>query len=777
MNIHTKKIFLLLFNALLLVKVYSLEVSNTTLNTTFKVESIVIEGLQRIESATVFSYLPININDTLTPDKSDEIITKLYSLGFFKDIRLDRAQNTLIISVWERPIIADITVTGSHEFDHDKLLESLKAHSLSEGKIFDQSVLDQAVLGLKSEYYNRGFYLVNINPKVVELKRNRLSINIDIKEGPPSKIKAITFIGNKVFSKKTLQEQIFLNTGNLLSWWTKDNRYSGELLGRDLEKVRAYYLDRGYIDFKINSVVVQLDSTKTKVYVIVNLSEGLPYKVKEVKLAGNTQEVDINELKKLVRLSPGDIANAAKLNDTIEAIKSRLGNYGYAFSEVNPIVDANSKTHLISYTLFINPQKKFYVRKINISGNEKTRDTVIRRELRQNEASVYNLSALKRSRERLFGSINSFESVAITPTLVKGTNDQLDIDVKVKEKDTGAIQLGVGYMQGTGPFVNGSVTQSNLLGSGKSLAFTGSTSFLNQSLALSFTDPFFLSNGTSLGYDLYNNKYTPNNPNLDLSPYSINTLGARVRSSVPVSEYDSINFALGVENNQINLSGNNVPLRFTQFTQFFGNSIYSIPFSVGWGRNTTDSLLWPTRGARFSETIDMTLPGVGAEYYRFTSKNDWFIPLFKDFVWKVDTQLGLINSYASTSMVPFYQNYYMGGIGSVRGYAPNTIGPKDVDGYQLGGTRELLLSNEIFFPMPGLRDDHSVRLSVFYDIGTLWGGNSFDLTPSQVLRAGYGVGLTWISPIGPLTFSYAWPMFNKPNDNTMNFSFMIGTSF
>lgn len=740
----------------------------------FVIKNIRINGLQRIEVGTVFSYLPVKIGDTLDNDSADEIIKKLYNTGFFKDIRLEEQGGTLIIDLQERPVISELTITGDHEFDHDALVKSLKDNGLADGKIFDQSIIDQAVLSLKSEYYNRGLYSVVITPKVVALVRNRVTVNINIEEGTPAKISEIEFLGAKNFSQSKLEHQIFLTTGNWLSWWYKDNQYSSDKLSGDLETIRNFYLNQGYINFKINSVQVQLSANKKSVYITVNLVEGNQYSIKSIKIAGDSKNVPMSELQKLLTIKPGSIVDQGAINKVSDNIKNKLGKYGYAFAAVNPVPDIDNENKTVAYTFFIDIGKKIYVRKINISGNDKTRDIVIRRELRQTEDALYNSDDIQRSKDRL-NLLGYFKNTDVSTTPVPGTNDEVDMNVKVEENNTGSINFGVGYAQGQGLLLNGSISQTNLFGSGKSASINASTSLLNQSIGLSFTDPYALPNGTSLGYDVYDNGYSPNSAGI--SPYSTQTIGGRVRTGVPVSEFDKINFSLGFENNQISTYGNNVPLRFVQFTNTYGNSVNAVPFSVGWVRNTTDSTLWPTTGALFNQTADMTLPGVGAQYYRLTSQDTWFFPMSTTFTWKTNLQFGLIDAYGSSDMVPFYQNYYMGGINSVRGYYIGSMGPKDTDGSSLGGTREVIFSNELLFPMPGIKEAKSVRLSVFLDSGSLWGGNSFDLTPQQSLRASYGVGLTWISPLGPIKLSYAWPLLNQPNDNLEPFQFMLGTSF
>ncbi|HCY38819.1 MAG TPA: outer membrane protein assembly factor BamA, partial [Neisseriales bacterium] len=368
-----------------------------------------------------------------------------------------------------------------------------------------------------------------------------------------------------------------------------------------------------------------------------------------------------------------------------------------------------------------------------------------------------------------------FKSADVTTTPVPGVNDQVDMNVKVVENNTGSINFGVGYAQGQGVILNGGITQSNLFGSGKSASLNASTSALNQSISLSFTDPYYMSNGTSLGYDIYDNSYTPNNAGI--SPYSNTTLGARIRTSIPVSEFDRINLSLGFENNQISITSSTAPLRMVQFTNQYGNSVNAIPFTASWARNTTDSALWPTTGANYAQTASVTAPGVGAQYYKFDSVDAWYFPISDNLTWKTNGELGFINSYGDNSLVPFYQNFMEGGPGSIRGYYIGSLGPQDTDGSSIGGTRWAFVSNNLMFPIPGVKDEKSVRMSLFYDIGTLFGGSPFDLSAEQMVRASYGVGLMWISPMGPIQLSYAIPMFSQPNDNVQNFQFTLGQMF
>lgn len=743
-------------------------------NSSFVVQQIRVDGLQRIEMGTVYSYLPIKAGETVTPEKTDEIIHRLFSTGFFQDVRVERQGKTLIIDVEERPVISKVAINGAEEFDKDELIKSLKNNGLSNGLIFDQSILDSAILSLKSEYYNRGIYSVVINPVVTQLERNRVDIAVNISEGKMAKIADINFTGNKVFSDSKLRSQMFLTTGNWMSWWYKDNQYSSDKLAGDMEKIRAFYLNQGYIDFRFNSIQVQLSPDKQSIYITGNMSEGDQYRYKSVKFAGDFKDIPPQVIEALLTVKPGKIIDQQILNKNIEDMKNKMGNYGYAFANVNPIPEVDTQNHTVAYTLYVDPGKKIYIRNINVSGNDKTRDVVIRRELRQQEAALYNAEAIKRSKDRL-DVLGYFKSTDVTTTPVPGVNDQVDMNVKVVENNTGSINFGVGYAQGQGIILNGGITQSNLFGSGKSASLNASTSALNQSISLSFTDPYYMTNGTSLGYDIYDTAYTPNN--IGVSPYSTQTIGARVRTSIPVSEFDRINLSAGLENNQIQIQSNTAPSRFVQFTNQYGDSVNALPVSISWARNTTDSSLWPTTGANYSQTFTVTAPGIGAQYYKFDSVDAWYFPISEDFTWKMNGELAFVNSYGDNQLVPFYQNFLEGGPNSIRGYYIGSLGPKDTDGSSLGGTRWVFLSNNLLFPIPGVKDQKSVRMSAFYDMGSLWGGNAFDLTASQMFRASYGVGLLWISPMGPIQLSYAEPLFSQPNDTIQKFQFTLGSMF
>lgn len=739
----------------------------------FVISKIYIDGLSRISPSTVLHYLPVKTGDILTNSVSNDILEKLYATNFFANIALKQSDTALIVDVVERPTIGSISFNGLHEFDSKLILKSFTSNEIYKGHVFDKATVDQALLGLKYEYTLKGFYNAQINPIITKLSNNRVALNINIKENSPALVKQIKFVGNNNYSQAKLLRQMQLSTGGLFSWWTKDNHYSANTLAMDELAIMNFYKANGYINYKLLNASIQISKDKSSVYIVLSISEGDKFSLGKLDISGDLQDIDINKLTPLIKLKPTRIVNQSEVDNVATSLKTYLGSYGYAFATVTPIPKIDLVNKVVDYTFFINLGQKVYIRKINISGNDKTRDVVIRRELRQNEAALYNAKAITRSQERL-NLLGYFKEVQVSTKPVAGKADQVDMDIHVKETNTGGISGGIGYAPSEGILLNASLSQANLFGSGKYASVDLSASKLTKSAAVSFTDPYYLINGTSLGYDAYYTLYQPDA--LNISPYNTTTIGGRVRLGVPVSEHDKLNFSVGVENNQVRLTGDNVPQRFHTLVSQLGNSIYTIPISLSWTRDTTDNRLWPTSGAKFNQMADMTAPFVGAQYYRFTTQNAWYTPLYKDFVLHNSLIFGLINSYGHTD-VPFYQNYYIGGISTLPGYYLGSVGPSDSDNAALGGTREALSINEILFPMPWLKDHRSVRLSVFLDGGALWGENHTSFNFKDSFRASYGIGVTWLSPFGPLRFSYALPLFNESGDNLQPFQFTMGRSF
>ncbi len=744
----------------------------------FVIKDIRVEGLQRTEAGTVFNYLPIKVGDTFNDDKAAQAIKSLYATGFFNDVRVEVRDNVVIVGVAERPVIAQLTINGAREFDKDQLKKTLKENGLGESRIFDQGLLDGAVQELKRQYYSRGKYSVEITANTTKLERNRIAVTLDISEGVTAKIKEIRVVGAKAYSRSDLLDQFSLTTGGWMSWITKDDQYSKQKLTGDLEKLRAWYQNQGYLEFNIDSTQVSISADREQMYLIINVHEGARFTVGDLKLAGDLK-VPEADLRKLLQVKTGDVFSREKINDTVTAINERLGQEGYAFANVNVIPDIDRSKNVAGFTFYVDPGRKTYVRHITIVGNTKTRDEVVRRELRQLEGAYYNGKSIKRSKERV-ELLGYFDDVNIETPAVADSPDQVDMNVNLKERSTGSVNAGLGYAQGDGLQLTASISQSNIFGSGKALSVSVSNSKVNKVAQVQFTDPYFTPDGVSLGYNLYHRSYTPDS--INLSAYQTKSDGVSVNMGVPVTEYDRINYGLGFDQTKITTFTSS-PQQYLDYVKKYGNKNHTVSASVGWGRDTRDSALWPTRGYSVSASLDGGLPGGTVQFYRLSHNQQWFFPLSKTFTFALNGEVGFVNGYGKTPTVPFFQNYYLGGIGSVRGYQSNTMGAVDINGDALGGTRKFVFNAEVLFPFPGMKDNKSVRLSAFFDSGSVWGNStSSSLYPdrsslSNNLRYSVGGALTWLSPMGPLKFSYALPLKKKEGDKLERFQFTVGAAF
>jgi len=738
----------------------------------FVIKDIRVEGLQRTEAGTVFNYLPIKVGDTFTDKKAQESIKSLFATGFFNDVRVESNGNVVIVEVTERPVISQLTISGSKEFDKDQLLKGLKDNGLAESRVFDQALLDGAIQELKRQYYSRGKYSVEITPHVTKLERNRVAISLDISEGITAKIRDIRIVGAKAFSTSDLLDQFAQTTGDWTSWISHNDQYSKQKLTGDLEKLRAWYQNQGYLEFTIDSTQVAIAADKESVYITINISEGKRFTVGDLKLGGDIK-VPEPELRTLFLVKSGEIFNRQKVNDTVTAIGDRLGKEGYAFANVNVVPDINRADSRVNFTFFVDPGRRTYVRRINITGNDKTRDEVIRRELRQMEGGYYNTDNIKRSKDRV-QLLGYFDDVNVETPAVADAPDEVDMNVNVKERSTGSITAGIGYVQSEGLQFTAGISQTNVLGSGKTAALNLSTGSVNKSEVLSFTDPYYTKDGVSLGYNFYHRSYNPDT--INLSEYKTTSSGFTVSAGVPVTELDRVNYSLGLDVTDITTFSNS-PQTYIDFVNTYGSKNATITGSAGWSRDKRDSALWPTRGYTMGVSIDGGLPGGDIQFYRVAHNESWFFPLSSTYTLMFSGEIGAINGYGKSTTVPFYDNYYIGGIGSVRGFQSGAIGPQDANGYALGGTRKAVASTELLFPFPGMRDNKSVRMSLFADVGTLWDTAGAQTTPESGLRYSTGAALTWLSPVGPMKFSFAVPMHKKETDKVERFQFQLGTVF
>ncbi len=742
----------------------------------FVVKDIRVEGIQRTEAGTVFSYLPVKVGDTLNDDKASAAIKALFATGFFKDVRLENQNGVLVVVVQERPAIAKIVITGAKEFTADQLKDGLKQIGLAESRIFDKSLLDKAVQELKRQYMSRGKYAADITTTVTPLERNRVAINFNIVEGEVAKIRQINIVGNHDFKEKELLDQFVLTTPGWMSWFTKDDQYSKQKLAADLETLRSFYLNRGYLEFRIDSTQVSITPDKRDIYITVNLTEGPKYTVSAIKLGGDLR-VPEKELRKLIKIKPGEVFSREKLTESTKLIGDRLGNEGYAFANVNAVPELDKKKQQVAFTFFVDPGRRVYVRRINMTGNTRTKDEVLRREMRQMEGGLYSAEKINRSRERL-NRLGYFSDVNVETPAVPGTPDQLDVNFNVTEKPTGSVMVGAGFSSTYGFIVSGSVSQSNIFGTGNQLSVQVNSGQVNSVYSLSYTNPYYTVDGVSLGYDVY--KRNVDATTLYISPYSSKTLGADARLGIPLSEKDTLNLGLGYETSSLTTFSTSPP-QYLDFTGGVGSTDYStVRGETGWARDTRDSISFPTKGTLQRVSGEVGLPGGSLKYYKLSYQHQWFHPLSSDLTLMLNGEVGVGNGYGGAPL-PFFKNFYAGGNTSVRGYEAGTLGPKDVNDYSLGGNRRVVGNAELFFPIPGLKKDKSIRMSAFVDTGATWGPGDIDNRYGSFnlsdLRFSTGLAVSWFSPIGPLKFSIAKPLRAQPGDREQAFQFILGSTF
>ncbi len=732
----------------------------------FVVKDIRVEGIQRVEAGTVFSYLPVKVGDTMTDEKASQAIRSLFATGFFKDVSLEVDNGVLIIIIQERPSVAQIDINGAKEFNKTDLLKGLRAMGLAEGLIFDRGLLDKAEQELKRQYVSRGKYAAQITTTATPLERNRVAVRFDIVEGDVAKIRQISIIGNKLFKESDLLGNFKLRTPGLMTWYTKDDQYSKQKLAGDIEALKSYYLDRGYLEFNVDSTQVSITPDKKDVYISIGITEGPQFSVSNVNVAGDML-VPREDALKLVQLKAGDIFSRAKLTESTKAISDRLGNDGYAFANVNAVPDIDREKRSVSFTLVIDPGRRVYVRRINVAGNTKTRDEVIRREMRQLEGGWYSADKITKSKQRV-DRLGYFNDVGIETPSVAGTTDQVDVNLSVIEKPTGNVMLGAGYGSTEGVVLSGGVAQQNVFGTGNFLGVQVNTSKVNTIYSLSFTQPYWTVDGVSRGFDVYKRNSNPSAIGAGL--YRTKTLGGNGRIGVPFTDIDNLTLGLGYEETNITTFVNS-PARIQAYVTTFGSANTTIPATLSWYRDTRDSAIYTTRGGTQRGILESGIPGGTLRYYKLGYQNQRYFPLSSRLTLYLNGEVGY-GAGMDGRPLPFFKNYYLGGVTSVRGYSTSTIGPKYTDGSAVGGSKKILGNAEILFPVPGMTNDKSIRLSAFIDTGLVGEAYTF-----SELRASAGLGITWVSPFGPIKISVANAFRKQPGDTTQRLQFTFGQQF
>ena len=737
----------------------------------FVIKDIRLEGLQRISAGTVFNYLPVKIGDKINNELSSQAIRTLYKTGFFKDVRLEQEGNALVVFVAERPAIADVSITGNSEIPTEQLEDSLKQIGLTRGKVLDRSLLDKIEQELERQYYSLGKYGVKIDTETSPLERNRVKVSINIAEGGDAKVYAINIVGNEIFTDERLLGRTQLGG---ISFFGGRKQYSKQLLGADLETIKSFYLDRGYINFNIDSTQVSLTPDKQDVYVTVNITEGEQYKVRNIKLAGDLI-VPENELIDMVSLKEGDVFSRKLAVESTKRISDRLSEDGYAFANVNIVPDVDKETLTVGITLFIDPGKRVYVRRINVSGNSKTKDEVIRREFRQFEGDWMSSKQVSLSRSRL-DRTGYFESVSVETPAVPGTSDQVDINYAVKEQPTGNLSAGVGYSDTQGVLLNLGVTQENFLGTGKRVGVNIDNSQVTKNYSVSYTNPYHTIEGISRGFRVYYRAVDALEANI--SNFTTDSYGLSLNYGFPLGETTSARMSLGFENTELLLADDTLGISadILEFVEENGNVYDDFPISASYVDDSRNKRLMATSGSLMTLGTQATIPGSDLEYYKLNFRYLHYIPLGKVTALSLNTSLGYGDGYGDTSRLPPFKNYFAGGSRTVRGYDSNSLGPRDtVTGDPIGGDRMIIGNIELILPNPLETEEGSgsTRVSAFIDFGNVY-RNKVELSE---LRASTGLSILWLSPVGALTFSYAFPINDQEGDELQAFQFTLGSAF
>jgi len=730
----------------------------------FKIKDIRIDGLQRISSGTVFTYLLVKVDEVFDNARSEQSIKALFRTGFFKDVELKREGNILVVEVIERPSIASIDISGNKDIDTDALMAGLKNVGLAEGRVFNRSLMDKVAQELRRQYFSNGKYGVKIETSVSPLERNRVAVALKVSEGKVAKIREINLIGNKVFKTKDLIKLFSLSTPTAFSFYTDSDQYSKQKLAADLETLRTFYLNKGYLNFKIKSTQVSISPDKKRVFITINISEGGQYRIKDISLAGRL--IVPQALIKEFLISKGEVYSQKKVARTVKKLSSRLGDEGYAFANINTVPKVDKKTRQVSLTFFIDPGKRVYVRRINMSGNIKTSDEVLRREMRQIEGGWFSNKKVKRSKTRL-DRLGYFESVNIETPAVPGTSDQVDINYTVKERPSGNFLASVGYSQTGGIVLSGSVNQDNFLGTGKRVGVSVNNSDINSGFNLSFLNPYYTLHGVSRGFSISSQRTDAAEANL--ANYLTDVDEISMTYGVPINESDRINLSIAYAVTALKSTTNS-----SQEVIDFAGTFDTLTLGVSWLHDTRNKAIFATSGTVHRLAAEIALPGVDLEYYKLNYQQKRYIPLSKRLTLVMKGEIGYGDAYGDTVSLPFYKNYFAGGVRTVRGFRDNSLGPLDSNGLAIGGSLKTTASAELIFPFPFAEDSSGFRMGIFFDVGNVFNGvDSFSV---KQLRGSVGVSAFWLSPVGPLVFSFASPINDKPADRTQVFQFTLGGS-
>jgi len=734
----------------------------------FVLKDIRVEGLQRADAGTVFASLPFRVGDTYTDDKGSTALRSLFATGLFKDARIEIDGKVIVVIVEERPVIAKVDFVGTKEFDKENLVKALKDVGIGEGQPFDRALADRAETELKRQYLSRSLYGVEVVTTITPMERNRVNVTFTVNEGETAKIKSIRITGTKAFPESTLVSQMDLRTGGWLTWYTKADQYARAKLNADLERVKSYYMNRGYLEFKIDSTQVAISPDKQDISITINVTEGPLYTVTGVKLDGDYLGKD-DEFRSLVTVQPGEAYRAEDVASTTKAFTDRFAAFGYAFARVDFRPEINREKGTVVAVFNAVPQRRVYVRRVNVAGNSRTRDEVIRREFRQFESAWYDGQKIKLSRDRV-DRLGYFKQVSVDTVEVPGTQDQVDLTVTVEEKPTGNLMLGAGFSSSEKVSLTASIKQDNIFGSGNSLGLEVNTSKYNRAIVLSTVDPYFTDDGISRSFDIF---YRTSKPlSSQGGDYEIETPGVALRFGVPFTEYDTVFFGIGAE--QTTIKGDvGLPENYRHYRDLFGSTSSSLPLTVGWARDSRDSVITPTQGRYQRLNLELGV-ALDTRYFKSSYQFQQYIPLGGQYAYGFNMELGYGKGLGGKEF-PVFKNFYAGGLGSVRGFEQNTLGPMDFNGTSVGGSRKFTMNNELYIPFPGAGNDRSLRLFGYFDAGNVWNDEIED--EHKGLRASVGLGISWISPVGPLKLSWGQPVVKYSTDSIQKLQFQIGSTF
>ena len=734
----------------------------------FVVSDIRVEGAQNIEVGTIFNYLPVKVGDTIDNDLSNQSIKALFATGFFRDVELRQEGNVLVVIVAERPAIASVEYSGNKDLSDEKIDEALNQTGVTEGQIFNDPLLEQLVQAIEERYFARGRYSASVDAVVTPLDLNRVAISLDIDEGRIARIKEINIIGNEAFSESELLSEMSLSEESWHSAISQSGRYAKEELLADIESLRSFYLDRGFMNFQLLSSDVSISQNKQDIFISLALAEGERFSVGEIAVEGGGG-FSAQDLIALVSMAKGEFFSRKDLVASRSAIEQLLGDHGYAFANVNTITDIGEDTQRVDFVFAVDPGPLVYVRKINISGNQATRDEVIRREVRQLESSVFSAEKIRRSRERI-RRLGFFDDVNIETASVPGAVDQVDLAISVKERATGNFMFGAGYADSDGLFLVAEVHRANLFGTGRELSFEFEVSKIDQVFDIEYRNPYHTAGGISRAFFL--NREQIDTDSTTTADYLSQTTGAGIRYKIPMSEYNALSFSAAFE--QIDLEENlNTPLEYRSFIDLHPDNT-NFNLSTGFSKDTRDSIFFPKTGFYRRISAEAAIPGSDLEYYKVSLRGSWYRRLAGRLVLSLRGDVGYGDGYGGLDQLPFFKNYYAGGASSVRGFESRSLGPvsSNLESDPLGGNVRTVASIEMFAPIPGLEDGNDKRLSVFFDSGQVFGEDQ-NLEFDQ-LRLSLGAGFHWFSPVGPISLSYAQPLNDKAGDDVKKIQFTLG---